>query len=111
VRVAARDVPPDRETAEGVERRALLMKMIADVALVPTPGPLPVEAIHIASDLVEVADLPSGGPERRLIEELVWARLGTSRPCGLWRRSSGSRPTRPRIDKRRACAVYSCAPP
>jgi Domain of unknown function (DUF3536)/Glycosyl hydrolase family 57 len=79
VRVAARDVPPDRETSEGVARRALLTRVIATL-LAPEAGPLSAEAAHIATDLVEASDLPRGGPERREIEELVWARLQEPAP-------------------------------
>jgi hypothetical protein len=75
IRVAARDVPPDRETPAGVSRRALLTRVVAGL-LALDAGPLSDEAAHIASDLVEAADLPPGGPDRREIEELVWARLG-----------------------------------
>jgi hypothetical protein len=74
IRVAARDVPPDRDTPEGVARRALLTRVIAGL-LGPDGAPLADEAVHIASDLVEAADLPVGGPDRREVEELVWARL------------------------------------
>jgi hypothetical protein len=81
IRVAARDVPPDRDTPEGVTRRALLTRVIATL-LAPEEGPLTDEAAHIASDLVEAADLPPGGPDRREIEELVWARLGEGAPSG-----------------------------
>jgi alpha-amylase/alpha-mannosidase (GH57 family) len=73
VRLAARDVPPDRETSEGVERRALLARVIVTL-LSPAAAPLSADAAHVATDLVEAADLP-GGPERREIEELVWAHL------------------------------------
>jgi hypothetical protein len=48
-------------------------------------GPLSEEAAHIASDLVEAADLPPGGPDRREIEELVWARLGEGAPSATLR--------------------------
>jgi alpha-amylase/alpha-mannosidase (GH57 family) len=75
IRVAARDVPPDRETPAGVSRRALLTRVVAGL-LALDAGPLSDEAAHIASDLVEAADLPPGGPDRREVEELVWARLG-----------------------------------
>ena len=74
IRVAARDVPPDRDTPAGVERRALLTRVIAGL-LALDAGPLSDEAAHIANDLVEAADLPPGGPDRREIEELVWAQL------------------------------------
>jgi Domain of unknown function (DUF3536)/Glycosyl hydrolase family 57 len=79
IRVAARDVPPDRETAEGVDRRALLVRVVVAL-LAPEAGPLSVDAAHIATDLVEASDLPAGGPERREIEELVWARLQEATP-------------------------------
>ncbi|HVU51389.1 MAG TPA: DUF3536 domain-containing protein [Polyangia bacterium] len=79
IRVAARDVPPDRDTPEGVARRALLTRVIAGL-LTPEDGPLTDEAAHIASDLVEAADLPPGGADRRDIEELVWSRLGEGEP-------------------------------
>jgi hypothetical protein len=78
VRLAARDVPPDRETSEGVERRALLTRVVATL-LSPESGPLSADAAHVATDLVEAADLP-GGPERRQIEELVWAHLSAGPP-------------------------------
>jgi Domain of unknown function (DUF3536)/Glycosyl hydrolase family 57 len=79
IRVAARDVPPDRETSEGVARRALLTRVVVTL-LEPAAGPLTVEAAHVAADLVEASDLPMGGPERREIEELVWARLQERAP-------------------------------
>jgi len=79
IRVAARDVPPDRETSEGVARRALLARVVIEL-LEPAAGPLSVDAAHVAADLVEASDLPVGGPERREIEELVWARLQEPAP-------------------------------
>jgi hypothetical protein len=95
IRVAARDMPPERDTPVGVARRALLTRVIvrllsprllaprllsprllAPRLLSPGAGPLSDEAVHIASDLVEAADLPPGGQDRRELEELIWARLG-----------------------------------
>jgi hypothetical protein len=84
IRVAARDVPPDRETPAGVSRRALLTRVVAGLLSLDA-GPLSDEAAHIASDLVEAADLPPGGPDRREIEELVWARLGERPPSATLR--------------------------
>jgi hypothetical protein len=84
IRVAARDVPPDRETPAGVARSAQLTHVVAGL-LAPEAGPLSDEAAHIASDLVEAADLPPGGPERREIEELVWARLVEGAPSAALR--------------------------
>ncbi|MDB4979406.1 MAG: hypothetical protein JWM82_158 [Myxococcales bacterium] len=74
IRLAARDVPPDRDTPAGVARRALLTRVIGAL-LAPLSGPLSDEAVHIATDLVEAIDLDRGAAERREIEELVWARL------------------------------------
>jgi hypothetical protein len=85
IRVAARDVPPDHDTPEGVARRALLGRVICAL-LEPeaASGPLSDEAAHIALDLVEAIDLEPGAPERREIEELVWTRLEEpSSPPGL----------------------------
>jgi hypothetical protein len=79
IRVAARDVPPDRDTAEGVARRALLTRVIAGL-LEPAAGPLTAEAAHVADDLVEAADLPPGGAEQRELQELVWLRLQEAAP-------------------------------
>jgi hypothetical protein len=79
IRVAARDVPPDRDTPSGVARRALLTRVVAGL-FEPGAGPLSDEAAHIASDLVEAADLPPSGPDRRELEELVWARLAEGAP-------------------------------
>jgi hypothetical protein len=79
IRVAARDVPPDRDTAEGVSRRALLTRVIVGL-LEPGSAPLTADAAHLAGDLVEAADLPRGGAERREIEELVWQRLQEPAP-------------------------------
>ncbi len=83
IRLAARDVPPDHDTPAGVARRALLTRVIG-VLLAPLSGPLADEAVHIATDLVEAIDLDRGAPERREIEELVWARLAEpGSPPGL----------------------------
>jgi hypothetical protein len=83
IRLAARDVPPDHDTPAGVTRRALLTRVIGAL-LAPVGGPLSDEAVHIATDLVEAIDLEPGAPERREIEELVWARLGEpAPPAGL----------------------------
>jgi hypothetical protein len=80
IRVAARDVPPDRDTPEGVARSALLTHVVAGL-LAPAAGPLTAEAAHIADDLVEAADLPPGGAEQRELQELVWQRLQEPAPA------------------------------
>jgi hypothetical protein len=88
IRVAARDVPPDRDTPAGVARRALLTRVIAGL-LAPEAGPLSDDAVHVAADLVEAADLPPGGPDRREIEELVWDRLREGPPSPALRGLAG----------------------
>src|SRR5260221_11305633 len=65
IRVAARDMPPERDTPVGVARRALLTRVIVRL-LAPGPlaagaGPLSDEAGHIPSALAEAAALPPGG--------------------------------------------------
>jgi alpha-amylase/alpha-mannosidase (GH57 family) len=81
IRVAARDVPPDRDTPTGVARRAMLTRVVAGL-LSPAAGALSDEAVHVATDLVEAADLPAAAPERREIEELVWSRLSEAGEAG-----------------------------
>ena len=84
IRVAARDVPPDRDTPAGVARSALLTRVVVGL-LSPEAGGLSDEAVHVATDLVEAADLPPSGPDRREIEELVWSRLGDGPPSAALR--------------------------
>jgi hypothetical protein len=79
IRVAARDVPPDRDTPAGVARRALLTRVVVGL-LAPDAASLSEDAVHVATDLVEAADLPPGGPECREIQELVWERLAAGEP-------------------------------
>jgi hypothetical protein len=76
---AAHELPPDSETPEGVARRALLMQVLLTL-LDPgrgAPGP---EALRMAVDVLEVMRLAPGAPERRLLEERVWALCERGRP-------------------------------
>jgi hypothetical protein len=79
VAAAAREVPPDGDTPAGVARRTLL----ARVALIllgegeATPGP---ESLQICGALFDLLALPAGSPERRAIEERVWALIARGRP-------------------------------
>jgi Domain of unknown function (DUF3536)/Glycosyl hydrolase family 57 len=74
IRLAARDVPPDRDTAEGVSRGASLVRVIF-MLLAPPAGALSAEAAQVAGDLLEEADPAVGSRARREIEERVWALL------------------------------------
>jgi hypothetical protein len=73
IRLAARDVPPDRETAEGVARGGLLVRVVK--TLLAAAGPLSAEAAQLAGDLFEEADPIVGSRDRREIEERVWSLL------------------------------------
>jgi hypothetical protein len=79
VLAAARDLPPDGETAEGLARRTLVARFA--IALLSPAGGHPVaEALTVADALLEVADLPPGSPQRRELEELVAELLERGRP-------------------------------
>jgi hypothetical protein len=71
---AAKGMPPDGETPEGVARRADLTRAL--LALLAHPN---AEALRLAGELLEVLALPSGTPDRRALEERVWALLAQGR--------------------------------
>ena len=73
---AARELPPDGETPEGVGRRAALTRIVL-AALDGTPS---VAVLRAAAELVEIIALPDTLPDRRLLEERVWALLAHGRP-------------------------------
>jgi alpha-amylase/alpha-mannosidase (GH57 family) len=75
----ARGMPPDQETPEGVARRALLTRAVS-VLLSPGPKPPSIEALQIASELLDLADLAPGSHARRELEELVFEQLDRGRP-------------------------------
>jgi hypothetical protein len=73
---AARELPPDNETPEGVARRAALTRVLF-AALDGVPS---VANLRLAAELVEILALPETLPDRRLLEERVWALVSRGRP-------------------------------
>jgi hypothetical protein len=71
---AARGLPPDGETPEGVARRTELTRALLGLLGHPTT-----ELLRLASELLDVIDLPAGSPDRRALEERVWALLAQGR--------------------------------
>jgi hypothetical protein len=83
--IAARGMPPERETPEGVARRALLARTLIVLLSPIGRAQVPVEALQIASELLDLAGLQPGGRERREIEELVFEQLERARPSAALR--------------------------
>ena len=75
---AARELPPDGETPEGVARRTALTRVLL-AALDGTPS---AASLRLAGELVEIVALPDAAPDRRLLEERVWALYAQGRPSG-----------------------------
>ena len=73
---AARELPPDGETPEGVARRAPLTRVLL-AALDGTPS---AANLRLAGELVDIVALPDAAPERRVLEERVWALCAQGRP-------------------------------
>jgi hypothetical protein len=73
---AARELPPDGETPEGVARRASLTRLLL-AALAGTPS---VAVLRAAVELVDIVALPDTSPDRRLLEERVWELSSRGRP-------------------------------
>jgi hypothetical protein len=74
VTAAAREVPPDSDTPAGVARREMLARVV--LTLLGDGPALPgAEALEICGELFDLLELPAGAPERRAIEERVWALL------------------------------------
>jgi hypothetical protein len=71
---AAKGMPPDGETPEGVARRADLTEALLALLAHPTA-----ELLRLAGELVEVLNLPGGSPGRRALEERVWVLLAQGR--------------------------------
>ncbi len=81
---AARELPPDGETAEGVTRRAQLTAVL--LALVSGKGGAPTaDMLHAAADLYAIVDLPPGARDRRVLEERIWTLLERGRPSAALR--------------------------
>ena len=75
---AARELPPDGETPEGVARRSALTRVLL-AALDGTPS---AASLRLAGDLFDILALPDAAPDRRLLEERVWALCAHGRPSG-----------------------------
>jgi len=73
---AARELPPDGETPEGVARRAALTRVLF-AALEGEPG---AANLRLAAELVGIIALPDASPDRRALEERVWALSSRGRP-------------------------------
>ncbi|HEY7370773.1 MAG TPA: DUF3536 domain-containing protein [Polyangia bacterium] len=73
---AARELPPDGETPEGVARRAALTRVLF-AALERAPS---AAVLRLASELVDILALPETSPDRRVLEERVWALSARGRP-------------------------------
>jgi hypothetical protein len=72
---AARELPPDTETPGGLARRDTLMQVLLEILEAPSD-----EELAAAAEIVEVMRLPVGSPERRRLEEHVWALCDRGRP-------------------------------
>jgi hypothetical protein len=71
---AGRGVAPEGSGLDAATRRRIFGQML--VALLSRPrDELTAEALGVAADLHEAADLPPGSLERRVVEELVWEHL------------------------------------
>ena len=79
VAAAAREVPPDNDTPAGVARRTLLARAV--LILLGEGAALPgAETLQLCGSLFDLLALPAGSPERRAIEERVWALIARGRP-------------------------------
>jgi hypothetical protein len=70
---AVREFPPDGASADGLARRAQLVRLIV-AWLAPEHGALGAGAVRVVGELIAAADLAPGTPARRGIEEMLWAR-------------------------------------
>ncbi len=79
VAAAAREVPPDGDTPAGVARRSLLARVV--LILLGEGGGVPsAEMLQLCGSLFDLLALPTGAPERRAIEERIWALVARGRP-------------------------------
>jgi hypothetical protein len=78
---AARELPPDGETPEGVARRAALTRVLL-AAIEGTPS---AANLRLASELCDIIALPGSAPERRVLEERVWMLVSRGRPSAPMR--------------------------
>ena len=94
VAAAAREVPPDGDTPAGVARRSLLARVV--LILLGEGGGVPsAEMLQLCGALFDLLALPAGAPERRAIEERIWALVARgaarTRRCAPWPKRWGSR--------------------
>jgi len=75
---AARELPPDGETPEGVARRTALTRVLV-AALDGNPS---AASLRLAGELVDILGLSEASPDRRVIEERVWVLFSQGRPSG-----------------------------
>lgn len=74
---AAHEVPPDGDTPAGVARRSMLARvLLVLLGEGPAPG---AEALALCGELYDLLALPVGSPERRALEERMWALLARGR--------------------------------
>ena len=73
---AARELPPDGVTPEGVARRSALTRALL-AALEGTPS---AAVLRAAVELAEILTLPDGAPDKNVLEERVWALVAHGRP-------------------------------
>jgi len=77
---AVRALPPDDDTSDGIARRTAFAGAV--LALLGAAGSSPEpDALRAAAELLDLVRLPTAAPERRLLEERVWALVGTGRPA------------------------------
>jgi hypothetical protein len=81
---AARELPPDNETPEGLARREALTRALFALLASDRGGPT-ADAVRAAADILEVMRLPAGATERRRLEERVWALCERGRPSAALR--------------------------
>jgi alpha-amylase/alpha-mannosidase (GH57 family) len=81
---AARELPPDAETPEGLTRRDALMRVLFTL-LETDRGSPSADALRAATDILEVMRLPPGSTERRRLEERVSALIERGRPSAALR--------------------------
>ena len=89
---AARELPPDGETPEGVARRAALTRVLFG-ALDGVPA---AANLRLAGELFEILALPDTAPDRRALEERVWTLVSYGRPSGPLRGTVQKASARPR---------------
>lgn len=83
---SARELPPDGETPEGLERRAAFTRVLLAILGAKAAG---AQTLRLAADLVDLLGLPPGSPQRRALEETVWALVSRGRPSAAVKAIAG----------------------